>query len=147
MIDARKQVRDALIPLELRSPMSHDRVMDQLRDRSIIICPDANVLRRMMQIKKLDNNDSFFHLKNFEYCLSNIDEWSLQIKACKKLLDMEEVGWVIPEQIVREINNYPAKLVELESCMNSLENTEESLHPKLQRIAFRMVKKIDKLIN
>lgn len=148
MGDARKQIDDKLISPDRRWPRDYDYAKAKLRDKSVLICPDTNVLRRLVTFRKQDisNNDSFTHLKQLGYCLSNMHTWLLEIKTCKKLLNMNEVGWVIPHQIMREIGNYPNKFNELEDCRNSLKNAVKLLPRELQETASEVVKKIDELI-
>ena len=148
--DIKKQTKrnNLLIPHERRNLIEHDVAKDQLRDKSVIICPDTNVLIRMIKIEKYDkrNEGNANYLKQLEHCLFDIDKWFSQIKVCKKLFSMNEIGWVISQQVLEEISNSRDGFFNLENYRNNLKSAEKSSPPELQKIIHSAVKKFDKLI-
>lgn len=136
-----------LIPKEQRRLVNYDDAKDLLRDKFALICPDANVLRYMVALGKYHvANDSSNHLKRLSHCLSNIEQWLSQIETCEKLININEVGWIIPEQILREVDKCRNKISNLKNYKNNLKNAEKSPHPELQKATCDMIEKFDKLI-
>lgn len=138
---------DMLIPPERRQLVNHNDAKVHLQDKFVLICPDTNVLKRMVALGKYHTaNDTSNYLKKLEHCLSNIEQWLSQMEACEKLFNMTEVGWIIPQQVLREVHNHLDKFPDLENYKNNFVNAEKSPHPPLQKAICSMIEKIDELI-
>lgn len=65
-----------------------------LRGKSALICPDTCVLLHMVRERKSGAGGVSK--------LQHLDFWITEMDACRKLLSKKDIGWVIPEQIIRE---------------------------------------------
>lgn len=152
VFDFKKQISDTLLQYKQMRSTDRDNAEAQFRDKSALICPDTNVLQHMVaratkkNFSDIPTDTPIYDFKQLEYWLSLIDKWSSQMGACKELLGMHEVGWIVPQQIHRERIDGPTEFDELKEIGNSLKDTKEPAHFELQSIIYNMIQKFDRLM-
>lgn len=105
MVDSGVKIDEIPLP----APVSHAEAIERLYGKSVLICPDANVFLHMVTFKGMSDlyNDDPPHLtKGVDYDLKHLNDWLLQMQSCRELLGERNIGWIIPEQILREIGHH-----------------------------------------
>lgn len=75
---------------------SISEVVSALASKGTIICADTNILLRMVDQEKEKKIGSLLH---------QLDAWLEQMRNLNQLLQNSNVGWMIPEQVIREFDN------------------------------------------
>lgn len=116
---------DGLVPIS--------EAVKQLENCKIIICPDTNIFWQMVCLEK--NMDTIHQLS----------KWLEEMENCRDILDNQEVGWLIPKQIIRELSilfneqsenksPFTKRFDVIDKFMNDLKTDEEINNTDLNEI-------------